>query len=681
MEDTSLLLEFIAEAFEHLDAIDKKLMALESEPENGPLIDDIFRSIHTIKGVSGMLNLNDITQLAHRMETLLNKYRQKEDTANAESIDVLLSGCDVLRALIEEVNARVDANVSMAMVEGDDRVRELLGGLDGLIEGRRQKQEGQAWGPRKQGDTKLQEGLDHMVKDARTCFSAVESGESDTVEKATQFVATIDDLVLFCQSRQYEGLLKGLQQSREIAETFVGAPDAKDMLLPFQDMFLEILDGLKGEAEKVPADAQPAISAPAEQEATPEKGEVKAADKKDAGKTMRIDQGILDVFMNLVGELVVSKNGIAHSIRKIESSEILKGVDGSFLRDLKRSSVDVSRVSEEMQRSVMEMRMIPAEQVFSKFSRMARDISKKLNKKFNLVVEGKDTKIDKGIAELIADPLVHLVRNSMDHGIEMPEKRKSVGKNEAGTITLSASQEGGAIYIDIIDDGGGIDPEVILRKAIEKGIITPAEAETMNKQEIIALIFAAGFSTAEALSDIAGRGVGMDVVNTNINKIGGKIIIDSNKGKGTQIRLDLPLTTAILDALLVESEHSLFAIPVLSVIESITLKREEVSTMLQEMTLEVRGKTIGVKFLSDLLNLPRGNQGFDENITVVVLSKGKDMFGVAVQKLHRLEEVVVKPMVDFLAELPGVSGASTLGDGRLILILDPGQLMELGMGS
>ena len=671
MEDNALILEFVAESLEHLEKIDVMLLRLEAEPDDENLVNDIFRSVHTIKGVSSMLSLTDITNLAHRMETLLNRYRNKEDRANAASIDILLKGRDLLRALIEDVNARVEAQMSIVMAQSDERLVAVLGSLDSLISGARSIAGFQV----QPGSMTLEAALSGLADMASQWFSHAKNGTVTDVECK----ALMDGAIAFNEKITIPALDKVQSLGKvflELAENLVAM--RTDYPAPFEDMWNEQVELIRRLSPELPSIPPPSAIAATIEVKKEDLAAIKAPEKKAGDKTMRVDQKSLDVFMNLVGELVVSKNAISHTLKRFE---VVDEQLAPAVRDLKRAAFAVSRISEEMQRSVMDMRMIPVEVVFQKFPRMVRDICGKNNKKVELVLKGEETRIDKGIAEAIADPLIHMVRNSVDHGVESPEERRGLGKNETGKVILSASHEGNNIVIRIIDDGKGIDPAKVLSKALERGLVSPEDAARLTKQEIIQFIYAPGFSLAEKITDISGRGVGMDVVNTNVAKIGGKIQISSEVGKGTDMRIELPLTTAIIDAMLVRAGRSIFAIPVHAVRESVRVKASEVGHMMKEMAISLRGQTVGVKFLENLMpsgSMDRRTEN-EADITVVILENGRETLGLAVDEILRMEEVVVKPMARCFEGLPGLAGASVLGDGMLILILDPVQVTELAM--
>lgn len=441
-------------------------------------------------------------------------------------------------------------------------------------------------------------------------------------------------------------------------------------------------------AEPIPAQPetpqpQPELAATEAQtmaEPVEQKGGQAAAEvgprKVQAVKTMRIDQEKLDIFMNLVGELIITKNTFAHIVRRIEGNDFTD----EMLKEFKSGVFSVNRISDDLQVNVMDMRMVPVRVVFSRFPRLVRDLARKNGKKVRLIVHGEETELDKGIAEDIGDPLVHLIRNSVDHGIETPERRREAGKDETGTIILRAAHEGNAIVIEITDDGAGIDPEKVKRKALEKGLITPDEADGMSERDLVKLICRPGFSTAEKVTDVSGRGVGMDVVHTNISKLNGTVKIESKVAEGTMIRVELPLTLAIIEALLVRAGGQDFAVPLDAVDETISIARDQIQWLQGKEAIMLRGEPIGLVHLDRLLRL-KGNGGKSRaKLPVVILSVGVHRVGVVVEQLHDQEEIVIKPLDECLATIKGLGGASIMGDGRIVVILDPLEIVGMAVG-
>jgi two-component system chemotaxis sensor kinase CheA len=372
---------------------------------------------------------------------------------------------------------------------------------------------------------------------------------------------------------------------------------------------------------------------------------------------------------------------ISHIVEQFEALD-LSGTQDDLVKELRKSSVYLDQVSKEIQASVLGIRMVPVKTIFTKFPRMLRDLAKASGKKIELQMVGEDTEIDKSLIEELGDPLIHLIRNSADHGVEAPDVRLKQGKPETGIVTLRARHEGDSVLVEIEDDGKGIDPAVIRKKALEKGLITQERADTMSDEEAVDMIFLPGFSTAQKITDISGRGVGMDVVRSNVRRLNGRVSVKSAVGKGSIFTLKLPLTLAIIDALLMRSGGQVFALPGTAVEETLLVPQDTVSHLTQRKAIDLRGEVLGISSLKDLLQFRnRGKEQHDmgADLPVVVVSTQGRRMGIIVDSLMRRQEMVIKPLAPYLASLPGISGASVMGDGGVVLILDPAELMALAV--
>jgi two-component system chemotaxis sensor kinase CheA len=371
--------------------------------------------------------------------------------------------------------------------------------------------------------------------------------------------------------------------------------------------------------------------------------------------------------MNLIGEMVVAKNALPYLAGRAETVFGVRDLS----REIKAQYAVINRIAEEMQDSIMQVRMMPVSFVFQRFPRLVRDTSQKLSKEVNLVLEGEETEADKNVIESLGDPLVHIVRNSLDHGIETPEIRRALGKPAAGTLVISATQESDRVIIEIRDDGKGIDPEVIKRKAYEKGIIDEERLERITDQEAVNLVFAAGFSTAEVVSDLSGRGVGMDVVRTAVEKVNGTITLESEKGKGTRICLSLPLSMAVSNVMIVESNNQIFGVPMESVAETVRIPRSAIHTIKKSKTTVLRGRIVPLTPLNSLLGLnipPKVNE--EDEFAVLIVNLGGEAVGIMVDDFRETVDIILKPMTGVLAGLAAYSGSALLGDGSVLMVLD-----------
>jgi two-component system chemotaxis sensor kinase CheA len=409
--------------------------------------------------------------------------------------------------------------------------------------------------------------------------------------------------------------------------------------------------------------------APAESE---HKSTRRAEDGSGANRTLKVDQDKIDRLMNLIGEMVVAKNGLPYLAARAET---VFGVR-ELAREIKTQYAVINRVAEEMQDAIMQVRMLPVSFVFQRFPRLVRDLSRKLGKEVNLILEGEDTEADKNIIEALADPLIHIVRNSLDHGIELPEVRRAAGKNPAGRLLIHAAQESDRVVIDISDDGKGIDPAVIKRKAYEKGLIDEATLERISDQDAINLVFAAGFSTAEAVSDLSGRGVGMDVVRTAVERVNGTVSLESKPGNGTRLRLSLPLSMAVTNVMTIESDHQIFGVPMDMVVETVRVRRSTIHTIKNRQTTVLRGRIVPLRSLNELLaaDTPQQANADDEFATLVVRMQGEHI-GIVVDEFREVVDIILKPMGGILGGLPGYAGSALLGDGSVLMVLNPKELL------
>lgn len=392
------------------------------------------------------------------------------------------------------------------------------------------------------------------------------------------------------------------------------------------------------------------------------------ADDAYAGpKSIKVDQAKIDRLMNLIGEMVVAKNALPYLAGRAETVFGVRDLS----REIKSQYAVINRIAEEMQDSIMQVRMMPISFVFQRFPRLVRDTAQKLGKEVNLILEGEETEADKNVIESLGDPLVHIVRNSLDHGIELPDVRRALGKPVAGTIVIRATQEADRVIIEISDDGKGIDPDVIKRKALEKGIIDQERLERLTDQEAVNLVFAAGFSTAEVVSDLSGRGVGMDVVRTAIEKVNGTIHLESEKGKGTRMRLSLPLSMAVTNVMIIESNNQMFGVPMGTVVETVRIPRADIRTIKKHQTTVLRGRIVPLKSLNALLGQhvpPKANE--EDELAVLVVTLGGESVGILVDDFRETVDIILKPMTGVLAGLAAYSGSALLGDGSVLMVLD-----------
>ena len=636
MDDMQEILEdFLIEAFELIEQLDQDLVELENNPEDLELLNSIFRVAHTIKGSSSFLNLDTLTELTHHMEDVLNKARKGELKITPIVMDIVLESIDMMKALLYSVR-------DTGSDQNDDIViTPVCKKLDAISKGEDIQEEASS-----QESSEPEEEEPQEQSEEESSEPEEEADYSDMSDEEVE--AEIERLL---QEKREEKKKKKKQKKEDKKEEKAQKPKTE------------------------PAKA-PEKKAPTPKPTQSKKQSGAAPVKKSSGsaleQTIRVEVKRLDHLMNLIGELVLGKNRLLKIYDDVE--ERYEGE--KFLEELNQVVSSVSIVTTDLQIAVMKTRMLPIAKVFNKFPRMVRDLSRELGKQIELKISGEETELDKSIIEEIGDPLVHIIRNSCDHGIEDAETRLAMGKPEHGTIELKAYNEGNSIVIEVVDDGKGLDPDMLIEKSLEKGIITEREADALSEKEAFGLIFKPGFSTAAKVTNVSGRGVGMDVVKTNIEKLNGIIDIDSEKGKGTIIRLKIPLTLAIIQALLVGAQEEYFAIPLASVLETVRVPAEEMYSIEGKDVLRLREEILPLVRLSDVFGI---EEVFDsgENLYIVVIALAESKLGVIVDTLVGQEEIVIKSLGDYLQGIKGIAGATIRGDGRVTLIVDVGALMEL----
>jgi two-component system, chemotaxis family, sensor kinase CheA len=713
--------EFINESKDHLAIIEESLLKLEQDNQDKNTINSLFRAIHSIKGGSGFFGFTTVSELAHSMENLLYKARNDELELTGEHIDILFAGLDLLRENFENPDTEIEI---------DDIVQQLNTMLGPEEEPSQVEIIGRPFDKLNAPFEKFkinEKDLQKAVDDGMNIYAIRAFLQKDIHDKQKspyQYTEQIEQLGYFIdsyldifsipidldqESSSFDlpfVFLFATVMDETLVETGVDVPANQIIQIdtsPFkkglkvkskngnvvdlQQKAQQIDDNLKEAAKSITRKTEP------------------PSPPKETGmqveETLRVKVSQLNKLVNLAGELVLARNQLL-SISGGMSKEV-PGLHGILQ--------NINLVTTEMQTEIMNARMQPMSIVFSKFPRLIRDLAQKLNKKINFRVEGTEVEVDKTILEAISDPLTHLVRNVGDHAIEPPDQRLAAGKDEEGQVLLKAYHEGGLVNIDITDDGKGIDPETVIDKAIKKRLVSAEEGRKLSEKEKINFIFAPGFSTAEVVTDVSGRGVGMDVVKTNIEKLGGSVDIDSKVGKGTTVKITLPLTLAIVTSLIVETENQKFAIPQISIEELYRIKPEEfhqrIATVQGGQVLRIRGKLLPLIHLADSIKLPRTfkhpvtekklperrsaysavqltEEGLSEKLTpeaerriiytealrVLIVKSGDTHFGLIVDKIIGSEEIVVKPMPQHFRHLKSYAGATILGDGRVALIID-----------
>lgn len=626
MDDMKEIMEdFLVEAFELIEQIDHDLVELEANPEDLELLNRIFRVAHTVKGSSSFLNFDVLTKLTHHMEDVLNKARKDELKITPDVMDVVLESVDMMKGLLHGI--RDNGNDRDVGIEISDICARLTAISDG---------------------DEIPASVDTPVATQPVTQPFVEL-ESDISDENLSKLS--DDEV----EAEIERLLKA-RKAEDQARRASKASESTNLNPPVPKT-----------AAPVPSSKTASSKADGSDKKVPAQNNSVAQEQ-----TIRVEVKRLDHLMNLIGELVLGKNRLLKIYDDVE--ERYEGE--KFLEELNQVVSSLSLVTTDIQLAVMKTRMLPIAKVFNKFPRMIRDLSRDLGKQIDLEISGEETELDKSIVEEIGDPLVHIIRNSCDHGIEDPEVRKAAGKPEKGVVELKAYNEGNHIVIEIVDDGKGLDADMLRQKSIEKGIITEREADAMSDKEAFTLIFKPGFSTAAKVTNVSGRGVGMDVVKTNIEKLNGIIDIDSEVGKGTVMKLKIPLTLAIIQSLLVGTQEEFYAIPLASVLETVRVPIDDIYTIDGKNVLRLRDEVLSLVRLSDVFGVNKVFDGGDHTY-VVIIGVAEAKLGIIVDTLVGQEEVVIKSMGDYLQNIPGIAGATIRGDGRVTLIIDVAAMMEM----
>ncbi|EJB30061.1 two-component system, chemotaxis family, sensor kinase CheA [Helicobacter pylori NQ4200] len=653
MDDLQEIMEdFLIEAFEMNEQLDQDLVELEHNPEDLDLLNRIFRVAHTIKGSSSFLNLNILTHLTHNMEDVLNRARKGEIKITPDIMDVVLRSIDLMKTLLVTIRDTGSDTNNGKENEIEEAVKQLQAITSQNLEGAKETS-GTKETPQKENKEEAKE----ENKENKAKAPTAENPASDNP------LADEPDLDYANMSaEEVEAEIERLLNKRQEADKERRA-QKKQEAKPKQEV-APTKEAPKTETPKAPkTETKAKAKADTEENKAPSIG---------VEQTVRVDVRRLDHLMNLIGELVLGKNRLIRIYSDVEER-----YDGEkFLEELNQVVSSISAVTTDLQLAVMKTRMQPVGKVFNKFPRMVRDLSRELGKSIELIIEGEETELDKSIVEEIGDPLIHIIRNSCDHGIEPLEERRRLNKPETGKVQLSAYNEGNHIVIKISDDGKGLDPVMLKEKAVEKGVISERDAEGMSDREAFNLIFKPGFSTAKVVSNVSGRGVGMDVVKTNIEKLNGIIEIDSEVGVGTTQKLKIPLTLAIIQALLVGVQEEYYAIPLSSVLETVRISQDEIYTVDGKSVLRLRDEVLSLVRLSDIFKVDAILES-NSDVYVVIIGLADQKIGVIVDYLIGQEEVVIKSLGYYLKNTRGIAGATVRGDGKITLIVDVGAMMEM----
>ena len=707
METNQYMDMFLDESREHLQSLNDGLLGLEDDAEDLSILNEIFRNAHTLKGMSATMGYNKIAELTHEMEDVLDMLRKEQLTVTGDIIDTLFKCIDSLEQMIN--------NVANGDPEDLIDVSDLVAKLTAIMRGEKAATkpaetstpapaaETSADAPAEiSGDVPVElsdteksiiteaektgmHGIYLKVTLAESCLlkSARSYMVMNALEEVGEVIRTIppaEDLEQEAFERSFEVILITGSDEEHIQEAVMSISEietAETQVIKFgtgsasatAPVPAPVTDkkSTSDSAATAPAPAPaPKTSAPANKPAQQSGGQSStqaAAQKKShAGQSVRVDIEKLDMLMNLMGELVINK------VRLEQIGQVHR------LSELTETLEQMDRVTTDLQNIVMKVRMVPVSQVFNRFPRMVRDVTKELNKEINLTIEGEDTELDRTVIDEIGDPIMHLLRNSLDHGIEMPDEREAKGKPRIGEVGLIARHEGNNVVIMVTDDGKGIDPDVIRRKAVEKGLFSQDEVDAMPDADAVRIVFLPGFSTAEKISDISGRGVGMDVVKSKIESLSGQVDVETRVNEGSIFKIKLPLTLAIIQAMLVQVQNEIYAIPLASIDSTLSIQPSDISTVQNNEVIVLRGEIIPIIRMEEYLMVPHVKD--TKELFVVVVHAGDSKAGMVVDKLIGQQEIVIKTLGNLFMGLKMFSGATVLGDGKVALILDVATMLN-----
>lgn len=694
MEMNQYLSIFIDEAGEHLQSLNENMLKLEQAPEDIGIVQVIFRSAHTLKGMSATMGFEDLASLTHDMENVLDLVRNEKLKMNSVIFDTIFQCLDALEGMVQDVvnggNGKADVS---ALVE---RLKAIVRG-DAPGSGGAPAADADSDKPMVATEMLLDQYqlsvLEQSIDSGLTVFHVQVFIRDDCVLKAVRAYMVFDLLDKNGEIVKSHPSVQDIEQDKfdksfsvyyisrisqeELTASILKVSEIESVtVLPVDRTVLAELDQSKEASSQqsfqaVRETAAAAVAAPARESASKPAAKAPDAAPRTApaggaasGRTIRVDIERLDTLMNLFSELLIDRSRLEQLASEVRRNDLTETVE------------HMARVSSDLQNIVLKLRMVPVESVFNRFPRMVRDLAKSLEKKLDLVITGAETELDRTVIDEIGDPLVHLIRNSVDHGVEMPSARVAAGKPETGTVQLRAFHSGNHVFIEIEDDGNGINRPKVLEIAIKRGVVSPEDAKKLSDDEINMLIFAPGFSTADKISDISGRGVGLDVVKSKIESLGGSVSVTSELGKGSKFAIQLPLTLSIISAMLVKLGSEKYAIPLSSIVETAAIRRAEIRELQGNKVIDYRNSIIPVVSLAEVLNSPDYREEGEAETETVIIRKGDKMAAVLVDEFIAQSEIVLKTLGKYLGNQKLISGATILGDGQVALIVDPNALIK-----
>lgn len=680
MDMNAYLAMFIDESNDHLQSLNENLLRLEGAPEDISIVQDIFRSAHTLKGMSATMGFEDLANLTHEMENVLDLVRNNKLKVDAFIFDTLFKGLDALESMVQDI---INGGTGKADVS------EIVSNLQRIVKGEHLNQAASAASTTTTANNAssgamldqfqssiLQQSIENghevyhvKVTLAETCVlkAARSYMVFDVLENTGEVVKSepsVEDLekekfdrsfsVFTISQINIEELEKRLKQISEVESVEIAALDTETLNVLSTSQVDPVTEHKNtDEVKEVNVSAAANKPAPAKAQGAPV-----------ANRTIRVDIDRLDSLMNLFSELLIDRVRLEQLASEVKRQDLTETVE------------HMARVSSDLQNIVLKLRMVPVDTVFNRFPRMIRDLAKSLDKKIDLIITGAETELDRTVIDEIGDPLVHLLRNSVDHGIETTSERIAAGKPEVGTVYLRAYHSGNSVFIEVEEDGKGINKARVLEKAISKGIVTQEQSERLTDDEISNLIFAPGFSTAEVISDISGRGVGLDVVKTKITSLGGNVTVTSVEGKGSKFSVQLPLTLSIISAMLIKLGSEKYAIPLTSIVETSIIQRSTVLNVHGNRMIKFRNSVIPLISLSQIFESLDYNESNEVEHEIIVIHKGEKLAAIVIDEFIGQSDIVLKSLGGYLTNIFGISGATILGDGQVALIIDPNALIK-----
>ncbi|MCM3736641.1 chemotaxis protein CheA [Bacillus cytotoxicus] len=644
---TDLLSIFFEESEEHLQALNENVLTLEQNPEDMEVVSEIFRSAHTFKGMSASMGFTEMADLTHKMENVLDEIRHGNIAVNADIIDVIFECIDNLEKMVADVQQGGMGNIHVAstkqkleaLLHAEQAVEQIEneGNLDGVMYAVHISVQQQA-----------------MLKAVRAimCIEALQK-----IGEITKTVPNVSEIELDIFDFEFTVHIKTQSSEAEIQQAVSSVSEIEHVKINKLEVRKEERQSVLKSEKEIETSQQSPVK-----EST--KSQAKNKNVKVENRSIRVQLEKIERLMNMFEESVIERGRIDELAEAIQNKNLIEHLNR------------LGDISKDIQNVLLNMRMVPIETVFNRFPRMVRMVAKDLGKKIDLQITGEETEVDKIVIDEIGDPLVHIIRNAIDHGIETVDVRRSVGKSETGTIKLEAFHSGNHVVIQISDDGNGINKGRVLKKAIQNGVVTEAEASKLTDREVYELILAPGFSTAEVVSDLSGRGVGLDVVKHTISSLGGHVIIEAEEGKGSKFRIELPLTLSIIQSMLVQTNETRYAVPLGNIVEAIRVKKEDIQTLQGKDVLNYRDQIIEVKHLSVIFGEKTIEEALDtyegQMVPVLIVRNSHRSYGLFVNMIIGQREIVLKSLGDFFADsVTYFSGATILGDGRVVLIVNP----------